>query len=169
MGSREVRTRCGSESTRDIAFGATFAALYYFGESRSQPVARTRHFARNAGHQDVHQHQNSKSDNQFAAAVAYYYKFEAPADQRKDAINAEDLVDACRKAQRKRPNKPGQVLVNALHQGLLDKAERGQYRINSVGENLVAMVLPSQDGGPTKRPMKKARKKPAIKVKRSGK
>ncbi len=110
-----------------------------------------------------------KSDNQFAAAVAYYYKFEAPSDQRKDAINKDDLIDACRKVQRKRPGTPAQVLVNALHQGLLDKAERGQYRLNSVGENLVAMVLPNQDGGATKKPAKKAKKKQAKKAKHSGK
>ena len=109
-----------------------------------------------------------KSDNQFAAAVAYFYKFEAPSDQRKDSINKDDLIDACRKAQRKRPATPAQVLINALHQGLLDKAERGQYRINSVGENLVAMVLPSQDRNPTNRPTTKVKKTLAKKQKRKG-
>jgi len=110
-----------------------------------------------------------KSDNQFAAAVAYYYKFEAPESQRKDTINKDDLVEACRMVQRKRPGSPAQVLVNTLAQGLLDKSERGQYRINSVGENLVAMVLPSQDGGGgAKRPAKKAAKTKAKKAKRSG-
>lgn len=108
-----------------------------------------------------------KSDNQFAAAVAYYYKFEAPEASRKDTITAEDLVEACRMVQRKRPSSPAQVLINTLAQGLLDKSERGQYRLNSVGENLVAMVLPGQDGGGsgTKRTAKKPAKK---KAKRSG-
>jgi hypothetical protein len=82
------------------------------------------------------------SDGHFAATVAYYYQFVAPPNARKDAITAEDLVDACRKASRKRPKRPAQVLVNAYHDGLLDRGERGQYRLNSVGENLVAMVLP---------------------------
>jgi len=84
------------------------------------------------------------SDNQFTATVAYYYRFEAPEDQRKDAITAEDLQDACRKASRDRLKNPAQTLVNAHSAGLLDKAERGAYAINSVGENLVAMTLPGE-------------------------
>ena len=107
-----------------------------------------------------------KSDNQFAAAVAYFYKFDAPDGQKKDAITKEDITSAVRLVHRKRPSSPAQVLVNAHHQGLLDKTERGQYRINSVGENLVAMVLPGQDG--SKRMAKKP-KKTTKKAKRSGK
>lgn len=93
---------------------------------------------------------NPRSDNQMAAVVAYYHHFEAPAAERKDSIGKEELIDACRKSDRKRPARPEQVLVNAYHAGLLDKAgTAGQYRLNSVGENLVAMVLPEQ-GGATK-------------------
>ncbi|HZZ28853.1 MAG TPA: hypothetical protein VFE46_12700 [Pirellulales bacterium] len=111
-----------------------------------------------------------KSDNQFAAAIAYYYKFEAPVDQRKEAITAEDLLTACRLVARKRPSRPLQVLINAHHQGILDKGERGQYRLNSVGENLVAMVLPSKESNGTERTRRPAKKKKAAKkAKRSGK
>lgn len=92
------------------------------------------------------QQKQPRSDNHLAAVVAYFHRFEAPQNERKDAISKEELVDACRKADRKRPSSPAQVLVNAFHAGLLDRGERGQYRLNSVGENLVAMVLP--DGGP---------------------
>jgi hypothetical protein len=93
---------------------------------------------------------NPKSDVHFAATVAYYHQFLAPPQERKDAITKEDIVDACRKADRKRPARPAQVLVNAYHEGILDRREQGQYRLNSVGENLVAMVLPSD--GEAKRP-----------------
>jgi hypothetical protein len=86
-----------------------------------------------------------KGDNHLAATVAYFYQFEAPAAERKESIDKDDLIDACRRADRKRPARPAQVLVNAYLGGLLDRGERGQYRLNSVGENLVAMVLP--DGG----------------------
>lgn len=90
-------------------------------------------------------HKIPRSDNQMAAVVAYYYHFEAPAADRKDSIGKEELIDACRKSDRKRPARPEQVLVNTYHAGLLDKAgSAGQYRLNSVGENLVAMVLPEQ-------------------------
>lgn len=88
---------------------------------------------------------NPKSDNQMAAVVAYFYHFDAPPAERKDSIGKEELIDACRKSDRKRPARPEQVLVNTYHAGLLDKAgSAGQYRLNSVGENLVAMVLPEQ-------------------------
>jgi hypothetical protein len=87
-----------------------------------------------------------KSDLQFAATIAYYYQFEAPPQERKDAISKEDLVEACRKVDRKRPAAPSQVLVNAYHAGLFDRGDRGVYRLNSVGENLVAMVLPDGAG-----------------------
>jgi len=38
-------------------------------------------------------------------------------------------------------------MINAYKAGVFDKAASGRYKLNSVGENLVAMVLPG-DGGP---------------------
>lgn len=95
-----------------------------------------------------------KSDNQFAAVVAYYYAFEAPADERHDTITAELLRDAARLAQRKRLGTPSVTLAHAKSRGYLDAVDRGQYRINSVGENLVAMTLPSS--GPITESTRKA-------------
>ncbi len=84
-----------------------------------------------------------QTDNQFAAAVAYYYRFEAPAAQRKEAITKDDLQEACRRIGRERLKHPAQTLVNAHSQGYIDRgSERGTYLINTVGENLVAMALP---------------------------
>lgn len=83
-----------------------------------------------------------KSDVHFAATVAYYHQFIAPTGQRKESITKEDLVEACRQVPRKRPTRPAQVLVNAYHDGVLDRGGTGHYRLNSVGENLVAMALP---------------------------
>src|SRR5438874_1745783 len=37
-----------------------------------------------------------KSDQQFAAVVAYFYQFEAPSNQRKDSIDAATMKDAAR-------------------------------------------------------------------------
>ncbi len=42
-----------------------------------------------------------KSDVQFAAAVAYYYRFEAPQAQRKAEVNSEDLQGRGRAARRR--------------------------------------------------------------------
>lgn len=91
------------------------------------------------------------SDTQFAAAVAYYYRFEAPEAARKETITADDLQEACRLAGRSRIQKPAQTLINAHNGGLLDKAgDRGTYSISTVGENLVAMTLPSGAGKKTR-------------------
>jgi len=104
---------------------------------------------------------NPKSDTQFAATVAYYYRFEAPPSQpRKESITKEDLQEASRQISRKRLRNPAQTLVNAHAQGLLNRGERGAYVINTVGENLVAMALPS-DGKP--RPPSRAKPRGAAK------
>jgi len=86
-----------------------------------------------------------KSDVQFAAVVAYYYRFEASAEARRDSIDAQALQEAARLAGRRRPPKPLGTLNNAKTLGYLDSSERGQFRINSVGENLVAMTLPGTE------------------------
>lgn len=109
---------------------------------------------------------NPRSDNQLAAVVAYFHHFEAPPSERKESIGKEDLIDACRKSDRKRPKRPEQVLVNTYHAGLLDKAgTAGQYRLNSVGENLVAMVLPEQRASSTSAPRKSSVRKGGAKKK----
>lgn len=89
---------------------------------------------------------NPSSDNQFAATVAYFYAFDAPQGQKKDSISSADLQEACRQSGRSRLGDPGKTLRNAHDMGYLDKAERGTYKINTVGENLVAMSLPVSTG-----------------------
>jgi hypothetical protein len=83
-----------------------------------------------------------KSDVQFATVVAYYYRFEPSAEDRKDSIDAQVLQEAARLAGRRRPPKPLATLNNAKTLGYLDSPDRGQFRINTVGENLVVMTLP---------------------------
>jgi hypothetical protein len=104
-----------------------------------------------------------RSDVHFAAAVAYFHQFKAPENQRKDSITKEDLVEACRQVDRKRSKVPAQVLVNAYQDGLFDRGGKGHYKLNSVGENLVAMALPG-----TIEPAKRATKKKATKGRRKG-
>ena len=97
----------------------------------------------------------------FATVVAYFYRFMAP--EKKETVGAADLQEATRLVGRSRLANPGQTMINAAASGLLDKAGRGQYRVNTVGENLVALVLPG-DGKATSA---KARKPKASKRKRS--
>lgn len=100
------------------------------------------------------------SANQLVAAVAYYHKFEAPLAQRKNSITADDVTEACRKGNRERPRHPNQILVNASAFGLVDKVGTGTYEINSVGENLVAVTMPTAGHGNSgkKRSATKAKK-----------
>ena len=104
-----------------------------------------------------------KSDVQFATVVAYFYGFEASPENRKETIDAKVLQEAARLAGYRRPRKPLVTLNNAKTLGYLDATARGQFQINSVGENLVAMTLPGKTGSgkgeETRRRTGKARKR----------
>jgi hypothetical protein len=105
---------------------------------------------------------NPRNDVQFAATVAYFHRFEAPPDQRKNEIDAAILQEACRLAGRARLNNPLMTLHNAKKLGLLDSgSEKGRFTINTVGENLVAMTLPGQTDASAKGSRPKKPKKPA--------
>jgi hypothetical protein len=88
-----------------------------------------------------------KSDVQFAATVAYYYRFEAPAAIRRETIDGDTLQEAARLAGRNRLANPRVTLNNAKNLGYLDGNAPGGFSVNSVGENLVAMTLPGAPDG----------------------
>jgi hypothetical protein len=93
-----------------------------------------------------------KSDVQFATTVAYYYRFEAPPAQRREAIDGDALQEAARLAGRARLSNPRQTLNNAKGLGYLDSNVPGEFVVNSVGENLVAMTLPGSGETGNSRP-----------------
>jgi hypothetical protein len=100
-----------------------------------------------------------KSDNEFAAVVAYFYRFKAPETERKEEITSEDLQDAARKADYTRLKRPIDTLHSAFKRGILDKGGgRGLFKINTVGENLVAMALPVSGIEGPKRKTQRARR-----------
>ena len=103
------------------------------------------------------------SDVEAAAGAAYYYKYLAPARERRDAIDATALVDAFRLARRPLPAKAAYTLVNARNAGYLESSgETGSYRLNPVGFNLVEHALGKGERGPEKkniRRKKSARRK----------
>ncbi len=86
-----------------------------------------------------------QSDMHFAVVVTYFYRFLAL--EKKEAITSEDLQEATRLAGRARLTRPSKTLSNAVFAGLLDSAGRGLWKINTVGENLVAIVLPGDPKG----------------------
>lgn len=98
-----------------------------------------------------------RSDQQFTAAVAYYHRFLAKPEERRDTITAKFLQDASRLARGGALHSPKTTLSNTRKAGLLDRAGRGEFRINTVGENLVAMTLPGDgaEAAPKPRPRRK--------------
>jgi len=100
-----------------------------------------------------------KNDVQYATVVAYFYRFELPQDDRSETITSNVLQDSTRLAGRARLSNPGTTLNNAKNLGYLDGVARGEFQINTVGENLVAMTLPS-DGSTTPRKTSTKKKPP---------
>jgi len=95
-----------------------------------------------------------KSDQQFTAVVAYYYQFEAPPAQRRDSIDAAIMKEAARQAGRPQVAQWYFTLNNAKTAGYLDAVGKGAFKLNAVGENLVAITLPgngTQSAPKTKR------------------
>lgn len=82
-----------------------------------------------------------KSDVQFVATVAYFHQFIAPDGEKKESITKDDLVDATRKAGWKRLELPGKTFDNAVQLGYVDRLGGGLFKLNAVGENLVAMTM----------------------------
>jgi hypothetical protein len=86
-----------------------------------------------------------KSDVQFATVMAYFYRFEVPQGERKEVILPQELQDAGRQARGFGFKEPLKTLSNAVALGYFDRAGRGEFKLNAVGENLVAMTLPGTD------------------------
>ncbi|HTX25061.1 MAG TPA: hypothetical protein VMD03_10425 [Steroidobacteraceae bacterium] len=118
--------------------------------------------ARQSGTGDIRSFIHSKAPNndvQFAATVAYYYAFEAQGADRRQEISAADLQEATRLANTERLDRPITTLHNAVQRGYLDKGTaRGTFKINTVGENLVAMSLPTTNAAAPARKSRPARK-----------
>jgi len=77
-----------------------------------------------------------------AVLVAYYLSEVAPETERKNYIGKEELIKYFKQAGFPLPKRPEQTLVNAKHGGYLDRVGEGKYRLNPVGHNLIAHILP---------------------------
>jgi hypothetical protein len=87
------------------------------------------------------------SDNEAGVAATYYYKFVAPPAERRDTIDKELLEKAFIEANWELPRKLSMTLVHARNAGYLSQTERGQYRLTTVGHNLVAHSLGAERKG----------------------
>jgi hypothetical protein len=90
------------------------------------------------------QEKSPRSANERVAVVGYYLSELAPADERKAEISAGDITKYFKQAGFPLPGAARMTLVNAKNAGYLDVgAERGTYKLNPVGHNLVAHSLPA--------------------------
>ena len=102
-----------------------------------------------------------KSAQEMAAIVAYYLGELAPAADRKSEIDAGDIKKYFKQADFPLPEAPSMTLIHARNAGYLDAAaDRGRYKLNPVGYNLVAHNLPASSRAPrSKLRASRARKK----------
>jgi hypothetical protein len=85
-----------------------------------------------------------KSDIEMAALMAYYLEHHAPKADRRDYVTADDIKTYFKQAQYRLPRHAGQTLRNAKNAGYLEPLERGRFRLNPVGYNLIAHALPRE-------------------------
>ncbi len=87
-----------------------------------------------------------KSNAEMACVMAYYLQYTAPAAERKSVVSASDIEKYFAQAGFPLPKAPGQVLVDTKGAGYFDAVDRGTYKLNPVGHNLVVHGLPRKDG-----------------------
>jgi hypothetical protein len=83
---------------------------------------------------------------EMAATVAYYLSELAPLSERKSEVEVGDMIKYFKQANFPLPKSPQVLLVNAKNAGYFDSTGGGNYKLNTVGYNLVAHNLP-RDGG----------------------
>lgn len=88
-----------------------------------------------------------KTAMEMAALVAYYLAELAPPTYRKATIGTDDITTYFKQADFPLPRAPRQTLFNAKAAGYFDSAERGSFKLNPVGHNLVVHGLPSTGDG----------------------
>lgn len=96
-----------------------------------------------------------KSAIQMTALVAYYLQEVAPEIERKESINVDDIKKYFNQAGFPLPKITRLALLNTKAAGYLESVDRGQFRLNPVGYNLVAYGLPAKNGSSNAKKVKK--------------
>lgn len=99
-----------------------------------------------------------RSANEMAAVIGYYVSEMAPKDEQSDTINADTIRRYFKMAGFPLPSAVRNVLPNAASAGYFESVNRGEYRLNPVGYNLVVHKLP-RPGSPG--PAQQKKKKPS--------
>ena len=105
--------------------------------------------------------------SEMVAVIAYFLEHLAPPDEKRDFITADDVKPYFTQAGFPLPkSRPQMTLVNAKNAGYLDARERGSYKLNPVGHNLVAHKMPHV-GTEETRPLVGARRRSSRESKRT--
>lgn len=92
-----------------------------------------------------------RSANEMVALIAYFLSEIAPGAEASETVNVDTIKRYFKMAGFPMPRVPKNALTNASQAGYLENVSRGEYRLNSVGYNLVAHALPRSNspGGST--------------------
>ncbi len=101
-----------------------------------------------------------KSANEMAAIVAYFLRYHALPNEKKETVDAADLETWFRIAEFPLPGGDMRhILNNAKNSGYFDSIGGGKYKLNAIGYNLVKHNLPrTGSSSPVKRPKKPVKK-----------
>lgn len=94
---------------------------------------------------------NPQTMSERVAVIAYYLAHEAAPADRKDRLTWDDIEPYFKQAGFPLPTASHMALTNAKNAGYLVPVDRGQYKLNAVGHNLVAHKLPAGEGGSERR------------------
>ncbi|UGV24688.1 hypothetical protein E0H22_02695 [Rhodopseudomonas boonkerdii] len=94
---------------------------------------------------------------QMIAVVGYYLLHHAPEAERQNFITVDEIQKYFVQARYPLPEVPSMALVHAKNAGYLDVVEKGKYRLNSVGHNLVAHKMPKDTANSASTPRRASR------------
>ena len=109
-----------------------------------------------------------KTAIEMAAVMAYFLKEMAPSDEKKDVVAEQDVEKYFNQADFHLPKNFRATLDNAKNAGYFELVEKGKFKLNSVGHNLVAHHLPKENKT-TKPRLKRKDVSPVAKRKKSHK
>ncbi|MBL8572838.1 MAG: hypothetical protein JNM13_04100 [Hyphomicrobiaceae bacterium] len=130
--SNEIVTPTNSQGAASPQIGSNYPAV-----GTHKIVSDIRSFAESKA---------PSSAKEMACIVAYYLDNMAAADETKSTIGAADIEKYFKQANYPLPQAVKQLLPDAKNAGYFDSADRGTYKLNAVGHNLVAHTLPRASG-----------------------
>lgn len=102
---------------------------------------------------------------QMAVLVVYYLTEVASEGERVEAVGAQNIDEYFKQAGYSLPKATAALLVKTKNAGYLNSSERGLYKLNPVGYNLVAYNMPTKSSGKPRKKTKSTKKKTTNKKK----